>query len=263
MYLFANERYALILDRIQSNGSVTAYELAEQLGTSTETVRRDLLYLEKQNRLQRVHGGAVALNMMKTFSGMPQRLQENKQQKEQIAQIAAKLVKEGDVLAIDAGSTAYEFVRVLKERFRNLTIITHSGQNYDVLKTVEGFRIILVGGEYLRTEDFFYGHMTLDTIQKLHVSTYFLFPSAISLKYGIADFIAEGIPIQKAYLGIADRVVVMADSSKYEKTALLKVSDMNSTYIYITSSDLDESICRLYQNNGVTLYKNEKDLTPA
>ena len=258
--MFANERYSVILDRIRGKGSVTVSELVEEWGISTETIRRDLLFLEKQNRLQRVHGGAVALTNMMTFSNLSQRLQENKEQKVQLSEVAALLVKEGDILAIDAGSTAIEFVRVLKNRFKNLTIVTHSLQNFEEIKSAEGFQSILIGGEYLQKEDIFYGVLALETIQKLHVSTCFLFPSAVSLKNGVGDFIPEAVAVQKAYLEIADKAVILADSTKFEKSAFLKICDTNSSYTFITDSGLDDSIYKLYKNNTISLYKDKKEL---
>ncbi len=258
--MFVNERYSIILDHINRKGSVLVSELVEELHTSTETIRRDLIYLEKENHLQRVHGGAIALSNMNKYPSLLQRLNENKEQKEQISKIAALLVKEGDIIAIDAGSSAVEFVHTLKRNFKRLTIITHSVKNFEMLKGMDGFRVILIGGEYLAKEDMFYGLLALETIQKLHVSKLFLFPSAISLKYGVGDFIPEAVAIQKAYIEIADRVVIMADSSKYEKTALLKVCNTNTSYIYISSDDLDENICKTYKNNNILLYKSEKEL---
>ena len=261
MRLFANERYSIILDRIRINGSVTVSELVEEWGISTETIRRDLLCLEKQNQLQRVHGGAIALTNMKTFPNLSQRLQENKMQKEQLSEIATLLVKEGDIIAIDSGSTAIEFVRILKNRFKNLTIITHSIQNFEEIKLIDGFKPILIGGEYLQKEDVFYGVLALETIQKLHVSTCFLFPSAISLKHGVCDFIPEIVAVQKAYLEISDKAVFMADSSKFEKSALLKICNTSSAYTFITSNDLDDNIYKLYKSNDIVLYKDKKELT--
>ena len=147
--MFANDRYSIIIDYINRKGSVTVSELIKELHTSTETIRRDLLYLEKENRLMRVHGGAIAISNMNMFPSLSQRLNENKEQKEKLSDIAALFVKEDDIIAIDAGSTAVEFAHVLKNRFKNLTILTHSLRNFEILKTVEGFKLILIGWEYL------------------------------------------------------------------------------------------------------------------
>ncbi len=258
--MFVNERYSIILDHINRKGSVLVSELVEELHTSTETIRRDLIYLENENHLQRVHGGAIALSNMNKYPSLSQRLIENKEQKQQISRIAAHLVKEDDIIAIDAGSSAVEFVQVLIKNFKRLTIITHSVKNFEMLKGIEGFHVILIGGEYLVKEDMFYGLLALETIQKLHVSKLFLFVSAISLKYGVGDFVPEAVAIQKAYLEIADQVVIMADSSKFEKTALLKICNTNTSFTYITSDDLDENIYRTYKNNNILLYNNEKEL---
>jgi DeoR/GlpR family transcriptional regulator of sugar metabolism len=250
----------VILNHLKQKSSVTVSELVEELHTSTETIRRDLLHLEKQNRLQRVHGGAVSLAAMKEYPNLSQRLNENREKKEQLSEIAALLVNEGDILAIDAGSTALEFVRILKYHFKNLTIVTNSIRNFEEIKMAEGFKPILVGGEYMQKEDLFCGMLALETIQKLHVSTCFLFPSAVSLKYGVADFIPDVVAVQKAYLDIADRAVITADSSKFEKTALVKICNAASPYTFITSSDLDDNIYTMYRNKGIILIKDKKEI---
>lgn len=259
--MLANERYSVILDRIRNKGSVSVSELVDEWKTSSETIRRDLLFLEKQNRLQRVHGGAVALTSMKTYPNLTQRLQENVEQKEQLSETAALLVKEGDILAVDSGSTAVEFIRILKKHFKNLTIVTHSSQNFEEIKSAEGFHPVLIGGEYMPKEDVFYGALALETIQKLHVSTCFLFPSAISLKYGISDFIPECVAVQKAYLDIADKAVILADNTKFEKSAFIKICSTESQYAIITDNGLDDSIYQLYREYNIPIYKDKKELT--
>jgi|LSQX01.3.fsa_nt_gb DeoR/GlpR family transcriptional regulator of sugar metabolism len=253
--MLANERHSIIVECVNSKGAVTVSELTNILDISTETLRRDLIFLEKQNQLRRVHGGAVALTSTKRFSSLSQRLNENVKQKRQLSQIAAGLISEGDVIAIDSGSTASEFVPVIKNRFKNLTVITHSVSVFEQLKDKEGFKLILIGGEYLHSENVFYGTLATETIKKLHASTCFIFPSAISLKYGVADYVSEVIPIQKSYMNISNRVVIMADSSKFEKTALLRLCDTNSNYTFVTSDDLDENVYTLYLNNKIKLLK--------
>lgn len=256
--MLANERHSIILDCVNSKGAITVSELIRLLDVSAETLRRDLIFLEEQNLLQRVHGGALAPASAKKFSNLSQRLNENIAQKRQLSYVASGLINEGDVIAIDSGSTSSEFVPVIKSRFTNLTVITHSVSVFEQLKDKESFKLILAGGEYLHSENVFFGPLAIETIKKLHASTCFIFPSAISLKYGVADYVSEVIPIQKSYMEISNRVVIMADSSKFEKTALLKLCDTNSNYTFITSDDLEESIYRLYLNNNINLYNSEE-----
>jgi DeoR family glycerol-3-phosphate regulon repressor len=153
-----------------------------------------------------------------------------------------------------------EFVRTLRARFRSLTVVTHSARNFEELRGAEGFRTILTGGEYFPVDEIFGGQLALETIAKLHVSACFLFPSAVSLRHGAADFLPEAVAVQKAYMAIADRVVIMADSSKFEKAAFLKICDTDASYTYITDGELVDGIRRMYQNNGITLHTDKRTL---
>jgi len=259
MDLLANERYIIIKEMVQDKGAVTILELVNMLGVSKETIRRDLLLLEKENALQRVYGGAVAINTTKEYPSLSKRLNENIEQKRQLSKVAIKFINEGDVIIIDSGSTSREFASIIKSHFRSLTVITHCANVFSQLKDKEGFKLILIGGEFLPSENIFYGTLALETIKKLHASTCFISTSAISLKHGVSDYISEVIHIQKQYMEISNQVVIMADSSKFEKTAVFKLCDMNKSYHFVTSDDLDENIYKLYKDNGIKLYKNEDD----
>ena len=102
-------------------------------------------------------------------------------------------------------------------------------------------------------ENAFYGKLTLDTLRNLHVGKVFIFPSAISLDFGICDFNQELSLIQQCAIGIGDEVFVLADSNKFEQKALLKIESMNSGYTYITDSALNDAYVELYAENGINV----------
>lgn len=252
--MFADERYHEILELLQKNGSVTVAELMELFGASSETVRRDLLYLEGCQLLKRVYGGAMPVEKKREFYKLSQRLNENTQEKRELSETAASFVCENDIIALDSGSTSAAFVSVLKERFHHLTVVTHSLYVFNALRDTD-FKIILLGGEYLKDEDAFYGYMTLDMLQNLHVSKSFLCPEAISLDYGVFDRVHELLPIQRNYLTICDKPILLADSSKFETVASLKICGFSPKLIFITDSKLPQEIYELYQKEGVPIIK--------
>ena len=256
--MFANERQDEIFKMVKEKGSVTVNELIELFKVSIETVRRDLMILEKQKRLQRVHGGAVSVSQMKKFHKLSQRIKENNQGKMELSRLAVSFIKEEDIISIDSGSTAIEFVEFLKEKFHRLTIVTHSLDVFVRLCSVEGFNVILCGGQFLKEENAFYGTLTFDAISNLHVSKAFIFPSAISLKSGVADYNLELVQIQKAYLHIADEAIIMADSSKYEKNALIKLCDVDQRYTFITDSGLCDETYYLYKENQIHIFRESR-----
>lgn len=258
--MFANERQQTILSMLKTNGAVTTGELIETFGVSIETVRRDLLQLERGGQLQRVHGGAVIPGRMRPYPDLPHRLEANQRAKAELCATAALLVEEDDILCIDSGSTAYFFAQALAERFSRLTVITHSMDVFQILSQKEGFRIILAGGCYRAQEKAFHGSITIDTLKQLHVRKGFLCPSAISLNAGIWDYDRELTQVQKQILSICDRAFFLADSDKFETTALLKLCDTAPNHIYVTDSGLPQQYRQLYRDQERTVITCKEDI---
>lgn len=255
--MFAKERQDIIYESIIKNGAVETAELVKSFGVSIETVRRDLLYMENQNLLKRVHGGAVKIGDMRTFPSLETRNNSNTKEKSALAKRAMDFISDGDFIAVDCGSTANFFAEVLKESKKSLTVLTHSVDIFDILKDSQGIEVILTGGQYMKKENSFYGTLTLDMLSQIHVQKSFIFPSAISLKNGICDFQPDLYAIQKKLIDIADEIFVLADSSKFEERALLKIDDMRPEYKFITDGELPDALLKLYFENNITVYKGE------
>jgi len=255
--MLSEERYEKILKLLKSKGYIKVTPLSASLGVSIETIRRDLFYLESRGLLKRVHGGATCINRMHQFSNYAQRLSQQSTQKKSMAKLAVSLIHENDILAIDCGSTALELAYILRESFQNLTIITNSVAVFHVLMDVPGFQLISTGGQFFREESAFFGTMAEERIRQLHVQKSFVFPSAISLQYGIADFLMEFVSLQKAYMEIADQVIIMADSSKFETTGLIKLCELNTSFIYLTDAELDDAIYQHYTDNSIQILRGD------
>lgn len=256
--MLAIERQEQIVSQIRRNGAVRIHELTKQFGVSVETIRRDLLELERQDCLHRVHGGAVGIAVAKQYHRLEERTEENPQKKEELSGYAAGLIREGDVLMVDSGSTAIAFAKMLAEEFERLTVITYSLHVFEILKKKEGFTLYLCAGAYLRNENAFCGQWALQMLEQFHAKTAFLFPSAISLQNGIMDYDQELYHLQRAMMKHADRSVFLADSDKFEKSALLKLADVNEAVTFVTDSGLRKEILELYQENGIEMIRGEQ-----
>lgn len=252
--MFANERQNKIYELIQRNGAVTTSSLVNTFGVSIETIRRDLLSLENQGKLSRVHGGAVEKISMKPMHSLKQRNEEYSDQKHNLSVKASEFIAEEDIIAIDTGSTAILFAEVIKERFSRLTVITHSLDVFNILCSHKDFSVILCGGHFLQSENAFCGFLTLNMIDTLHINKAFIFPSAVSLEYGICDYHRDLYQIQKKFIQSSDDIYILADSTKFEKKALLKLDDMKDNYKYITDYKLSEDLKNLYKENNIKIY---------
>jgi len=229
-------------------------ELVERFGVSTETIRRDLQEMEKNRLLQRVHGGAIAIGEMKPFMELSVRLKEHDVQKKELAKTAADLLENGDVIGIDAGSTALCFAHALKERLVNLTVVTYSLDVFQCLNGFAEFQVILCGGHFFSQEKCFYGPLTQDMLKRLHVQKSFIFPSAVSMQYGICDHVQEVLDLQRQLIDCSDSVYVLADSSKFERKELLKISDMQKNFTYVTDGMLRSGLATVYKENQYSIH---------
>ena len=255
--MLANRRHEIIVNLLRTEGAVTVSHLVEEFDVSLETVRRDLLLLEKAGLLRRVHGGAVSLGEMKPYKPPQSRQQDFTQEKEQLCQNAADLVCEGDYIAIGTGTTPVYFAQTLKKRFKKLTVVTYSYSVFDTLSDTE-YDLILLGGQYMSQEQCFSGQITLDGLQQLRVMKSFVFPSAVSMEYGIFGYEQNLYPLQRQLLACCDQAYILADSSKFERKALYKVADMRPEYIYVTDPQLPDELAQIYRDNGLQVITGRK-----
>lgn len=252
--MLAKERQIAIRELVNSNGTVTTTELMQSFNVSIETVRKDLLVLESQGYLSRVHGGAIKADNIKPFLNFQCRTMERGAQKEKLAKKAIEFISDGDIIGIDNGSTALFLIAAIKEHFFDLTIITHSLDVFNELHGFKNFKVILCGGHLLEEERAFCGALTLGMMETLRMQKAFVFPTGVSPEDGLTDYQHELLPIQKQFIKSAEMVFVLADSSKFQKKALYRFSEMKRAFIYITDDELSPEILELYKSKNYSIY---------
>lgn len=253
--MLAKERQNKIYSLIQSGGAVTVSNLIKIFNVSIETVRRDLLLMEKEGLLSRVHGGAVTAGSgIRPMQSLNARNKENSEKKRNLAYKATEFINEEDFIFVDSGSTANIFAEILREKFSRLTIVTHSSDVFEILRGYANFEVILCGGHYMKEENAFCGMLTMDMINSIHTQKAFLFASAISLDKGICDYHSELCAAQKQIIDNADKVYLLLDSSKFEKRAPFKITDVKEEYFYISDESLSKEIIKLYKENGIKIH---------
>ena len=250
--MLAVERYKLIRKKLVENGAVSNDELCEAFNMSDETVRRDLINLEKSGVCTRVRGGAVRNGEFVQPTMISYRMSNNEQLKKELAQKAIQFVTEGDIIGIDSGSTTIAFSEALRDNFSNLTVVTYSLSVFELLKNK--FKVILSGGIYNEDESAFYGSVTISTMGNLHTQKVFLAPSAISIKAGIRDYQGELMLVQKAMYENTDKVFFLADHTKFERNALYKITDIKSEDLFISDNELSNDIKKIYMDNNIKIY---------
>lgn len=255
--MLAKERQDKIYEILKADGAVETTKLAKLFSVSIETVRKDFIAMEKNGLLTKTHGGAIINGEFKPRYEFIERCEQFSTEKRNLSIKACEFISEGDIIAIDEGSTAIAFAEVLKERFSNLTVITYCIDVFNTLCNHKDFELILCGGNYLKKERFFYGNQTLENLSNLNFNKSFIFPSAVSLESGICGYNVYAQMLQKRLIEASTQTFILADSSKFEKKALLKLSDFEEKFIFITDGSLSEELKKVYKGNNIRIFTGE------
>lgn len=252
--MLANDRQEKILEIIERDGSVKTSQLVEIFDVSLETVRRDFDVLEKQGYLEKVYGGAVLKNREsnKTLT-YSLREKKNVEEKKEVARLAINLIEEGDTIALNASTTNLEIAKLIKERFSQLTVITNSLMIANELAEVIGINLILAGGIYNKSEFAFLGEVTAEMFHNFSVDKVFICVGGISLKRGLTDYLMDEILVERKMIDIAEKIYILADSTKIESNSLIKLSDLKENMVIVTDSKLRDEIKVEYENKGVKI----------
>jgi DeoR family fructose operon transcriptional repressor len=201
--------------------------------------------------VRQVHGGISALTTVAGPIDFRLRAVEGQEVKRLIAQRAIGLLDSGSVIALDAGTTTLEVARNLPEDMR-LTVVTHSLPAMGALASRAAVEVIGLGGQLHSDTQAFAGSITVQMIRDLRVSTALLAATAIrdGAMWCTNTFDAE---TKQALIRSADRVILLADSSKLEATAVMRVTGLESVDMLITDDEVDPKVARSIKQLGVEL----------
>jgi DeoR/GlpR family transcriptional regulator of sugar metabolism len=221
-----NDRQKEIIKILIEERQVKIEELARLFNVSSETIRRDLMELEKKEILRRIHGGAVYENTRAKESQYNLRAQKHQKEKHAIAKLAASYIKDGDTIAMNTGSSTLELARVIKEK-QNLTIITNSFDIAWELVQNDTNNVFLLGGRLRKEGLGVSGSFTNDFLLSFRVDMVFLSIGGISVESGITDFHVEEAVVQRNMIKASNKRYVVSDYSKFKITALNKICDVS------------------------------------
>ncbi|NNN34883.1 DeoR/GlpR transcriptional regulator [Streptomyces sp. S3(2020)] len=246
--MLAERRHQLILRALRSGGTASVAELAERLDSSAATIRRDLLKLEADGLLTRVHGGAVIDEERAPFDEAAEVLVA---EKDAIAARAATLIEDGQSIILDSGTTVHRLARRLHGR--RLTVITNNLAVYDELIGDETIDLMLLGGMVIRESRMLDGFMAEDNLRQVHAD--WLFMGACGLRPGgqVMDTTVAEVPARRAMIAAGDKVVLLADRSKFPGTGMVKICDPEDLDAIVTDAPEDDATCTSLREAGVTV----------
>lgn len=219
---FADERRSAIMSLLDQSSSVQVAELSRALGVSTVTVRADLDALARDGKLRRTHGGAVSLSKAITVSIQDRRVNVHAEQKRAIARVAAGLVRDGESLIVDSGTTALELVRCLGAS-TGVTVVTADFTIADYIdRSLPNVDVVLLGGALRKGHRYLYGPLVRRSLEVLHAEKAFLCPTSFVPGRGFMTNYAQMAEVKSAMLGSADERIVLMDASKIGGAGLVR-----------------------------------------
>ena len=249
--MLTHERQSRILQYIQQNYNASIIELSDHFNVSSMTIRRDLDALEKSKLIVRVHGGAIVAERNSRLRE-DVRAARNMVQKSNIGEAAVRLVKDGQTIFIDAGTTTMELVNRLKDH-HGLTVVTNSVKVLYTLAESPGINLIGLGGAVFGGAWSFIGPLADKAIRQFHSDLAFLGISSLSLDRGLSEVNYFEGDIKSLIIKQAQRVVLLADSSKFEKVSPHSVASLSDIDVIITDDLLPEELAAAYRKTGVEL----------
>ncbi len=243
------KRKEKILETLKKTGTVRVANLSKMLNVSEVTIRNYLSEMENKGLLTRVHGGAIFSYRPYYSMNLNQRLEINRKAKEIIAKKAAKLVKPNDTVMFNAGTTTLLTFRYLPYDY-NLNIVTNS-----ISIALEGsgnpnYNIVLIGGTINSKYQFTYGENAIETLKKYHADKLILSVDGIDLKNGFSTHYAEETQVDKVMIEQSNSCIIVADSSKFEKSAFSKIYDIDIADYIVTD---------IYPSSGALYNKLKKE----
>ena len=233
--MLASQRRALLLARLKEHGQVIAKEFAEEAGLSEDTIRRDLRELAAEGRLQRVHGGALpASPALADFSG---RRSIDVTGKMRIGRAAATMVRSGQFVFLDGGTTTTQMARRLPRDLK-ATVITHSPSIAIELVDHPYVTVELVGGRLFKHSLVSVGAAALEAIRKIRPDVYFMGVTGLHEDYGLTTGDAEEAAIKHAICELAAETVVLASSEKLGAVSPCMIASLSDIDVVVVESRL-------------------------
>ena len=230
-----------ILASVRLHGACSIVELANQLQVSDETIRRNIKPLVRQGLIEKVHGGIVLSQHQEPEPPFAKRMGERVEAKKLISARVATIIRDGDSIMLDTGTTTAYVARALSEH-RNLSVVTNCTEIARTLAREASNRIHLCGGA-LRADDWAtFGTAAIDFVRQFHVNYAILSIGGVTAGGGFMDFHFEEAEFSRAVIAQAEKTIVVADHSKFGNPNFIKVCGFDEVEMVVVERAPPEPI---------------------
>ena len=250
--MLTTQRKKLLLARLAAEGQLVAKALAHELGTSEDTIRRDLRELAAEGRLQRVHGGALPASA--AMGDLAVRGQVAVADKVALGRFGASLVKPGQVVILDGGTTALQVARHLAPGLR-ATVVTHSPPIAVELAQHAGIEILMLGGRLFRHSMVNVGADVIAAASRLRADLFFLGATGVHPDAGLSTGDAEEAAVKRALHERAAETVVLASSEKLMAASPFVIAPLAAASLLAVPRATPARVTRALRASGVKVQR--------
>ncbi len=238
-----------ILNTLHRDGRVEVPELAERLGISAITIRRDLDQLAESGALRRVRGGAVTNSLRGEGLPFEVRAVDASPLKARLARAAVALIADGEAVAVDSGTTGAAAAVALAHR--SVTAMPFSVQGIAALAAGTGVTLLLPGGSVRRREGTIVGPLALQTVAGLRFDTAILTCCAAAPAVGVAAYDVDDAAIKRALRHASERTILIAEGAKFARSAMALVCRLDEVDVVVTDESAPADVLAGLMESGV------------
>lgn len=248
--MLKEERQQTILNEVELHNRVLLTDIAETLDVSVDTIRRDVKELDAEQKLRKVHGGAISLGF--TTNSTRNTHIYALDDKLKIAGKAITLLKDGGVIFIDGGTTCLELARMLPENLE-LTCFTLSLPVAMELTSKPNVTVIFIGGQISKDSQISIGANAIHNLSEIKVDYSFIGTGYVDAVYGLTEFDWDIVQLKKAVIKAAKKTVLLCISEKLNSQHRYKTCDINAISTMITELTPENELLRLFKNHDIRI----------
>ncbi|MBQ3324766.1 MAG: DeoR/GlpR transcriptional regulator [Muribaculaceae bacterium] len=248
--MLKKKRQAQILEVLMKEEAITVSELASLLDVSSVTIRKDLSELEQANRLYRSHGKAILINPFTFNRSISEKEKLFPEQKDAIGREAARLIDRDDSIIIASGTTVHALARNIKPIHR-LTVVSASLPVCEILSLDECNDIIQLGGMLRHSSLSVVGQYSKQILENCSFSKLYMGVDGIDFDYGFTTTDMREAELNQQMMKAAQKVIVLADASKFGKRGFAKIGDIEDIDLIITDSGVNPSVVNQIREHGI------------
>jgi len=250
--MLTTQRKQLLLARLAAEGQLVAKTLAAELRTSEDTIRRDLRELAAEGRLQRVHGGALPAST--AMGDLVARAEVSMAEKVALGRVGAALVRPGQVVILDGGTTALQVARHLAPGLR-ATIVTHSPTIAVELAPHAGIEVLMLGGRLFRHSMVNVGASVIAAASGIRADLFFLGVTGVHPDAGLSTGDAEEAAVKRTLHERAAETVVLASPEKLMAASPFVVLPLAQASLLVVARATPERVVRALRAGGVKVQR--------